>query len=169
MTAGKPIKIMKAVNMTITGRLIRSVAETEAASASVSSRRRSAEAFAASEARTLAPSVPARPTVAAISRRAGTRRWSPRSVSAFQGVTRVDLRDPQGVAEPVEGPAVTGLRGLGEGGVDASATGQADDDQVEKRSEGVDEFGPALGRLGADGEGRHGEPGGAQDQASRRR
>ena len=87
-TAGYPRKRRKPAKSRTTGRLIRSVAAWSAVSASASSWVRSDAALAASEARTLAPSVPARATEAASSDSSSTPSSWPSRPRADHGVWR---------------------------------------------------------------------------------
>ena len=150
-------------NMTM-GRLIRSVAAWSAVSASASSWVRNEAALAASDARTFAPSVPARLTDAASSDSSPIPSSVPSLPRADHGVSRARRAPSSARRSQGERPAVADARRVAEGGLDPATAGQRDDDQVQERAEGVAEVPPPASRVGADAEVGKDEPADHQDE-----
>ena len=138
-------------NSATTGRLIFSVADAAAASASESSCSRRLAARAVRVARTRAPSLPASYRAAASSDRAGTSASTPSWPRVCQGGTRASWAAWMACCRR-RWPQVVGLvGGVAQGLLDAGAAGQPDHDQVEHAGQGGAQLAAAPCRLGPQG------------------
>ncbi len=131
--------------------------------ASASAWARMDAALAANEALTLAPSAPARDTVAASSTQLGhTERLAEASERSPRGGTgKAGL--VEGPAQPGERPPVSNARCFAERTLDPGPTSQGDDHQVQERAEGVTEVGSSCGRFAMETEVGSEEASGGED------